>query len=178
MIIYPITALWSLTIDFANETSINFNRRHWPSVVLQMAARGVVQLTSYHPPLVLLSMATHLRCTLSSASMNPQLVYVGCQPLDHSNVLFWNNYCSHTECDDNIREGNQFCTFGHKNSANYTLHYSIVKISPMASQITRGSIAFSTVCSGADQRKHQSSASMAFVRGIHRWPVNSPHKDQ
>ena len=27
-----------------------------------------------------------------------------------------------------------------------------------------------------DQRKHQSSASLAFVRGIHRWPVNSPHK--
>ena len=30
--------------------------------------------------------------------------------------------------------------------------------------------------SGADQRKHQSSASLAFLRGIHRWPVNSPHK--
>ena len=29
---------------------------------------------------------------------------------------------------------------------------------------------------GANQRKHQSSASLAFVRGIHRWPVNSPHK--
>ena len=29
---------------------------------------------------------------------------------------------------------------------------------------------------GADQRKHQSSASLALVRGIHRWPVNSPHK--
>ena len=29
---------------------------------------------------------------------------------------------------------------------------------------------------GADQRKHQSSASLAFVRGIHWWPVNSPHK--
>ena len=32
------------------------------------------------------------------------------------------------------------------------------------------------VYSGADQRKHQSSASPAFVRGIHRWPMNSPHK--
>ena len=30
--------------------------------------------------------------------------------------------------------------------------------------------------SGADQRKYQSSLSLAFVRGIHRWPVNSPHK--
>ena len=34
----------------------------------------------------------------------------------------------------------------------------------------------STVYSDADQRKHQSSASLAFVQGIHRWPVNSPHK--
>ena len=39
-------------------------------------------------------------------------------------------------------------------------------------------IVYSTVYSGADQRKHQSSASLAFVRGIHRGPVNSPHKWQ
>ena len=31
-------------------------------------------------------------------------------------------------------------------------------------------------CSGADQRKHQSSTSVTFVRGIHRWPVGSSHK--
>ena len=49
-------------------------------------------------------------------------------------------------------------------------------MSPMASQITSLTIVYSTVYSGADQRKHQSSASLAFVRGIHRWPVNSPHK--
>ena len=35
-----------------------------------------------------------------------------------------------------------------------------------------------TVCSGADQRRHQNFASLAFVRGIHRWPVDSPHKGQ
>ena len=46
----------------------------------------------------------------------------------------------------------------------------------MASQITSLTIVYSNVHSGADQRKHQSSASLAFVRGIHRWPVNSPHK--
>ena len=46
----------------------------------------------------------------------------------------------------------------------------------MASQITGVSIIYSTVCSGADQRKHQSSASLAFVWGIHRWPMNFPHK--
>ena len=45
----------------------------------------------------------------------------------------------------------------------------------MASQIITLTIVYSTVYSGADQWKHQSSASLAFVR-IHRWPVNSPHK--
>ena len=49
-------------------------------------------------------------------------------------------------------------------------------MSPMASQITSLGIVYSTVYSGADQRKHQSSASLAFVRRIHRGPVNSPHK--
>ena len=46
----------------------------------------------------------------------------------------------------------------------------------MASLITGLSNVYSTICSGAVQRKHQSSASLAFVRGIHRSPVNSPHK--
>ena len=46
----------------------------------------------------------------------------------------------------------------------------------MASQITSPIIVYSTVHSGANQRKYQSSASLTFVRGIHRWPVNSPHK--
>ena len=55
-------------------------------------------------------------------------------------------------------------------------HYRDVIISAMASHTTGVSIAYSTVCPGADQRIHQSSASLAFVRGIHRWPVNSPHK--
>ena len=55
-------------------------------------------------------------------------------------------------------------------------HYSDDIMSAMASQITSLTIVYSAVYSSADQRKHQSSASLAFVRGIHRWPVNSPHK--
>ena len=55
-------------------------------------------------------------------------------------------------------------------------HYSDVIMSAMASLITGVSNVFSTICSGVDQRKHQSSASLAFVRGFHRWPVNSRHK--
>ena len=46
----------------------------------------------------------------------------------------------------------------------------------MTSQITILTIVYSTVYSGADKIKHQSSASLAFVREIHRWPLNSPHK--
>ena len=46
----------------------------------------------------------------------------------------------------------------------------------IASQITSLTIVHSTVYSDTDQRKRQSSASLAFVRGLHRGPVNSPHK--
>ena len=46
----------------------------------------------------------------------------------------------------------------------------------MASQITGVSVVYSNVCSDADQRNHQSSKSLAFVRGVHWWPVNFPHK--
>ena len=57
------------------------------------------------------------------------------------------------------------------------IHYNSVIMSAMAYQITSLTIVYSTVYSGADQRKHQSYVSLAFVRGIHRWLVNSPHKE-
>ena len=55
-------------------------------------------------------------------------------------------------------------------------HYDDVIMGTIASLITRLTIVYSTVYSNADKRKHQSSTSLAFVWGIHRWPVNSPHK--
>ena len=55
-------------------------------------------------------------------------------------------------------------------------HYGDVIMGAIASQITSLTIVYSTVYSDADQRKHQSSASLAFLLGIHRGPVNSPHK--
>ena len=55
-------------------------------------------------------------------------------------------------------------------------HYSDVMMSAKASQITAVTFVHWTMCSCVDQRKHRSSASLAFVRGIHRLPVNSPHK--
>ena len=55
-------------------------------------------------------------------------------------------------------------------------HYSDIIMSMMASEITSLMIVYSTIYLGANQRKHQSSASLAFVRGIHRWLVISLHK--
>ena len=51
-------------------------------------------------------------------------------------------------------------------SAKY--HYDDVTMTTIASQITSLTVVCSIVYSGVDQRKHQSSASLAFVRGIHR----------
>ena len=55
-------------------------------------------------------------------------------------------------------------------------HNNDVIMSAMASQITSLIIVYSTVYSGTDQRKHQSSVSLVFVRGIHWWSVISSHK--
>ena len=52
-------------------------------------------------------------------------------------------------------------------------HYNDVIMSVIACYPTT---VYSAVYSGTDERKHQSSASLAFVWGIHRWPVNSSHK--
>ena len=76
-------------------------------------------------------------------------------------VLYWNARTLET---DNYHD------------VNLSSHCSDVIMSATASQITGVSIVYSTFCSGADQRRHQSSASLAFALRIHRWPVNSPHK--
>ena len=79
----------------------------------------------------------------------------------------------------------KFCGFGTSRSNDITFYqlkqtpeayHNDVITGEMASQITTLTIVCSTVYSGADQRKHQSSALLVFVRGIHRPPVNSPHK--
>ena len=65
----------------------------------------------------------------------------------------------------------RYChTIGFTCNTGYTvgIHYSDVILSVMASQITGVSLVHSTACLGADQRKHQSSVTLAFVRGIHR----------
>ena len=58
------------------------------------------------------------------------------------------------------------------NATNKSTNYSDIIMSAMTSQMTSVTIVYS----GADQRKHQTSASQAFVRGIHQRPMNSPHQ--
>ena len=74
-----------------------------------------------------------------------------------------------TKCKKMLFSKIQYCTF-------VTWHYNDVTMGTIASQITSLTIVDSTVYSDADQRKRQSSASLAFVLGIHRGTVNSPHK--
>ena len=77
-------------------------------------------------------------------------------------------------CDGNPPETSRFPQ--QRTSNMESVYYCDVIMGALASQITSLKIIYSTVYSGADQRKHQSSASLAFVWGIHRGPVNSPHK--
>ena len=56
------------------------------------------------------------------------------------------------------------------------IQYSYVIMGAIASLFTSLTIVYSTVHPAADQRKHRSSASLAFMRGVHRRSVNSPHK--
>ena len=83
------------------------------------------------------------------------------------------NSCAPGSCDLTMPSLNMLPL---KAMMKWAFHYGDVKMGTMASQITSLALVYSTVYSGTDQRKHQSSASLAFVRGIHRGPVNSPHK--
>ena len=76
---------------------------------------------------------------------------------------------------DRISLNATLCVVYHQTSCGQCHHIDFI-MSAMASQITSLTIVYSTIYSGADQRKHQSSASLAFVQGIHRWPLNSLHK--
>ena len=72
-------------------------------------------------------------------------------------------YCGKSKVSMSNRNGGLTLQWRHNGRYGVSIHYSLT-------------IVYSTVYSGADQRKYQSSASLDFVRGIHRWPVNSPHK--
>ena len=91
-------------------------------------------------------------------------------------IVYVNDKCARDKMSVGVTEQTTMYLLQAVSLIKYWYHYSGVIISAMASQITSLAIVYSTVYSGADERKHQSSASLAFGRGIHRWPVNSPHK--
>ena len=99
-------------------------------------------------------------------------------PIVYSTVystIWWRYHRTHdiplTEAMLNKMSNVTWCQNGY-----WIYHYNDVIMSPIASQITSLAIICSTVYTCADKRKHQSPASLAFVRGVHRRPVNSPHK--
>ena len=73
--------------------------------------------------------------------------------------------------DEHVSEACDFHIQGYSE-----IHYDDVIMTMLASQITSLTVVYSIVYSGVNQRKHHSSASQAFVRKIHRGPVNFPHK--
>ena len=82
-----------------------------------------------------------------------------------------------SQCPRPILDWNQFSSMvirAHYIPRILHKHYNGVIMGMIASQITSLTIVYSIVYSDADKKKHQSSASLAFVRGIHRGPVNSP----
>ena len=85
-------------------------------------------------------------------------------------IIFFNNGLVNLAIDG------RNCWPHREKSTNGLHHYRDVIVRAIASQVTGVSMVCSTVYSGAVQRKLKSSASLAFVRGIHRWPVDSPHK--
>ena len=92
-----------------------------------------------------------------------------CTYLPHEWVSQWSESALCCTCHSSLRPATWRLD-------NLETHYNDVIMSAKASQIISVSIVYSTVCSCADKRKHQSSVSLAFVRGIRRSPVNSPHK--
>ena len=90
----------------------------------------------------------------------------------HCNVKVWSMFCLCFKCCMRYRV---ILDWVMKWSI-FSNHHNAVIMNAMASQIASVTIVYSTVCSGADQRKYQSSVSLTFMRVIHRWLVNSPHK--
>ena len=104
-------------------------------------------------------------CMLNAIDLDVDLKYISKQFTSPKFLPKWNLF------------GAQKSPYGYRIAYEINLfHYSDVIMDVMASQITSLNIVYSTVYSGADIRKHQIPASLAFVRGIHRSPMNSPNK--
>ena len=122
--------------------------KHWLIIRNMFWPISVMQSNYWHIKTLQISRCHRVSCSFSHLSDKSHLIVpsYSCAPIDVPVINHVNN------------------------------HYDDVIMTTIASQITSLTIVNSIVYSDADQRKHQSSASLAFVRGIHRGPVNSPHK--
>ena len=116
--------------------------------------------------------------TSSLANASPSLRLTGYSPetvgYAKGKVLDISNHMR--QCDRIVILVKLTCSYVSSTAAHIYVHYSDALMNAMASQVTGVSIVCSAVYSGSDQREHQSSASLAFVMGIHRWQVDSHHK--
>ena len=86
-------------------------------------------------------------------------------------------YSFKINCEIPAIDGTSNCSFSKIITRHtYICHYSEIIMGWTAPQITSLTIVSQPFIQGADQTNHQSSASLAFVREIHQWPMNSPHK--
>ena len=92
--------------------------------------------------------------------------------LNHDDVTVWKGFPNYWPFVKGIHRDDSL----YNDQRGGAFHYDDVIMDAMASQITSLTIVYSTVYSDTDQWKHQSSAPLAFVLGIHRGPVNSPQK--
>ena len=125
--------------------------------------------------------STQVICSSLSRKIDEQIVIAHLQQ-NAWNLLFDPSHKSLSPLD----KYTHMCTFLLQNGIPWDMwlvhrgifatHFSDIIMGAMACQITSLTIVYSAVYSVADQRKHQSSASLAFVRRINRSPVNSPHK--
>ena len=149
--------------------------------------------------------STRQQATHGTVLFTPDLLtpHTACTSLPTTVPVFWNvsthfSYpcansvaASSTRCHLNRRKLNTYrdthppswenstwqvpSQLSHSDTGHF-VHYSGVIRGAITSQIASLTIVYSLVYSGANQGNHQSSASLAFGWGIHRWPVNSPHK--
>ena len=92
-------------------------------------------------------------CYYSIQSLNSSMLYVA-----HKMCVMWHMRCNHNA------------------KSNKNCNYPLDILQWRHNECYGVSFVCSSICSGADHRKHQSPASLAFVRGIHRSPMDSPHK--
>ena len=162
----PTFTLISITYAFNTRLSQSFiptklDPFTWPSINIDSISHRYTNNVDNH---YTHSLLPHSRSTFNAHSVfttshiNPGLIN---DPFDKITALYILNHNLYLSCPL---------------KATNTMHYDDVIMGAMASQITSLTIVYTTVYSDADQRKHQSSASLAFVRGIHQGPVNSPHK--